>query len=330
METPGTGRSVPQGAAWRPPLVAAGATNLSLRHGADFVEEWGAVWRRVYRWRREGRFTVVPSLFGAPVRSYLPGLNSSDLEVEEARALALEIGGGGGGGGGGGHLRALGRVEPEEALPPGVPVVSRLDLAAFGHDRDAIWKRGLGHVARKFVRRARRRYEVSEESGPEGFAALMAMLALAFDRHGSPLPPAVLFGALLSALDGRVPVVRDRESGAVAGAALWFRDGPLAWVPWLGAHRDPYLPARLLSWNLIERAANEGVTVLDLGRSCLGSGSYRYKRSFGAAPVPLRWFSDRPADLYRRYAPAQRVWGALPRALTRRLGPRLCRYLADY
>ena len=224
----------------------------------------------------------------------------------------------------------LGRPEPEESLPPGVPVVSRLDLAAFDHDPDAVWRRGLRPEARRDVRRARRRYEVAEESGPEGFAALMAMLTRAFDRHGSPLPPAALFASLRSALDGRIAVVRDRMSGEVAAAALWFRDGRLAWTPWSGTRRDPDRPGRLLFWNLVERSANEGVAVLDFGRSALGSGCASFKRSFGAVPVPLRWFSDRPPDLYRRYAPAQRVWGALPRALTGRLGPRLCRYLADY
>ena len=300
--------------------------NLSLRPGPEFVAGWGAVYRKVYRWRREGRFSVVPSLFHAPVRSYLPGLACSDLGVAEARALALEIGKIGGRF----HLRVLGRPEPEDSLPAGVPVVSRLDFSAFGHDLDLVWRRGLNQAARKYVRRARRRYEVSEESGPEGFAALMAMLGPAFARHGSPLPPAALFAALRSEMDGRVAVVRERRSGAVAAAALWFRDGPLVWTPWSGARRDPDRPGRLLFWNLVEQAVHEGAEVLDFGRSALGSGSYLFKRSFGAVPVPLRWFSHRPPDLYRRYGPAQRVWRRLPRGLTGRLGPRLCRYLADY
>ena len=304
----------------------AGTGNLSLRHRAEFVAGWGAAYRRVYRWRRDGRFSLVPSLFHAPVRSYLPGLAYSDLEVEEARALALGIGEGRGGF----HLRVLDRPEPEESLPSGAPVVSRLDLAAFGHDLDAVWRRGLNQAARKYVRRARRRYEVSEESGPNGFAALMARLGPAFARHGSPLPPAALFAALRSELDGRIAVVRDRRSGEAAAAALWFRDGPLVWTPWSGARRDPDRPGRLLFWNLVEQAVNEGVEVLDFGRSAMGSGSSLFKRSFGAVPVPLRWFSHRPLDLYRRYGPAQRVWRRLPRGLTGRLGPRLCRYLADY
>lgn len=224
----------------------------------------------------------------------------------------------------------LGRPEPEEALPAGLPVVSRLDLTAFGHDPEAVWKRGLNQGARQSVRRARRRYEASEESGPGAFGALSAMLTLAFDRHGSPLPPATLFASLLSALDGRILVVRDRGSGGVAAAALWLRDGGLGWVPWSGARRCPERPGHRLFWALVEMAAAGGVEVLDLGRSPFGGGSYRFKRQFGALPTPLLRVSDRPRNLYRRYAPAQRVWGALPRGLTGRLGPRLCRYLADY
>lgn len=298
---------------------------MSLRHRPEFVEVWGSVYRRVYRWRREGRFSVVPSLFRAPVWSYLPGLNYSDLEVGEAEALAREIGAGRRF-----HLRVLGSLEPEAALAPGAPVVSRLDLAAFDHDPDAVWKRGLRHRARTAVRRARRRYEVSEESGPAGFAALREMLGLAFGRHGSPLPPAALFDSLRSALDGRIPVVRDRANGEVAAAALWLRDGPLAWAPWGGALRHPDQPGHRLYWALVEKAAAEGVEILDFGRSPFGGGAWRIKRNFGAVTVPLLRISDRPGNLYRRYGAAQRVWRRLPRALTDRAAPTLCRYLADY
>lgn len=297
---------------------------MSLRHRPEFVEAWGSVYRRVYRWRREGRFSVVPSLLRAPVRSYLPGLHYSDLEPGEALALSRELGGRRF------DIRALGEPCPEESLSPGAPVVSRLDLAAFGHDLDAVWKRGLRHRARTAVRRSRRRYEVAEESGPGGFAALREMLALAFGRHGSPLPPAALFDSLRAALDGRIPVVRDRRSGEVAAAALWLRDGPLAWAPWGGARRSPDLPGHRLYWALVEKAAAEGVEVLDFGRSPFGSGSWRLKRNFGAVAVPLLRLSDRPRNLYRRYGAAQRIWRRLPRALTDRAAPTLCRYLADY
>ena len=306
------------------PEFVMGGGGFTARHGAEFVSGWRAVYCDAYRWRREGRFAVVPSLLGSPVLSYLPGLGHSDLEVAEARALSRDLAGRR-------HcLRVLGAPRPETSLAPGDPVLMRLNLAAFGHDLDALWKRALRRLARRSVRRAAARYRVSEETGREGFAALRAMLSLAFGRHGAPLPPAALFSSLVSALDGRILVVRDLRSGEVGAAGLWFRDGPLAWTPWTGARRDPERPGHRLFWALVEKAAAEGVPVLDFGRSPFGGGCYRFKKQFGAAPAPVLFLSDRPRNLHRRYAPAQRIWRALPRAATARAGPLLCRYLAHY
>lgn len=306
------------------PSDGEGKGRLSLRLGADFVSAWRAVYCDAYRWRREGRFAVVPSLLGSPALSYLPGLDHSDLEVAEARALSRELAGRR-------HLlRVLGAPLPEDSLAPGAPVVMRVDLSVFGPDREARWQRGLRHRTRWALRRAAARYEVSEENGPEGVAALRAMLSLSFDRIGVPLPPARLHRSLVSALDGRIVVVRDRASGEVGAAGLWFRDGPLAWTPVGGARRAPDRPGHRMIWALVERAAAEGAEVLDLGRSRVGGGTYRFKKQFGALPVPVLFLSDRSRDLHRRYAPAQRLWRALPRAATARLGPFLCRYLANY
>ena len=292
---------------------------LGRRHSPEFVSAWRSAYCAAYRWRREGRFAVVPSLLGSSVLSYLPGLDHSDLEVAEALALSRELAGRR-------HLlRVLGAPVPESSLAPGTPVVMRLDLAGGGHRPESLRQR-----TRWAIRRAAARYAVSEENGPGGLAAFREMLRLALDRNGAPLPPARLHEALVSELDGRILVARSRAGGEVAAAALWFRDGPLAWTPLGGARRAADRPGHRVSWALVERAAAEGAEVLDFGRSPFGGGSYRFKKQFGAVPAPVRFLSDRPGDLRRRYAPAQRVWRALPRAATARMGPVLCRYLADY
>lgn len=301
-----------------------GGGGLALRHSPGFVSTWRSVYCAAYRWRREGRFAVVPALFGSSVLSYLPGLDHSDLEVAEASALSRELAGRR-------HsLRVLGAPVPEESLAPGAPVVMRLDLSVGGADLESHWQRRLRHRTRWALRRAAARYAVSEENGTEGLAAFREMLRLALDRNGAPLPPARLHRALVSELDGRILVARSRAGGEVAAAALWFRDGPLAWTPLGGARRAADRPGHRVFGALVERAAAEGAQVLDFGRSPFGGGSYRFKKQFGAAPAPVLFLSDRPGDLRRRYAPALRVWRALPRAATARLGPHLCRYLADY
>ena len=298
---------------------------LAVRHSADFVAAWRSVWCGVYRWRRAGRFAMVPSLLiGRPVYSYLPGLSYSDLDEAAAQDLAREVPN---------HpfnIRVLAAPRPEGALAPGASVVLRIDLAAYGGP-EAVWERGLNRKARGSVRRARKAgLTASEETGPGAMQAFCAMQRLAHARHGAPMLPEALFDALVTELGARILVVRSGANGAVQAGYLWVRDGPIAWLPYGGAYRNSDCPGNLAFWAAVELTANEGAEILDFGRSPMGSGTYAFKRSFGARPVPVRWLSDKPSDLYGRYRTAQKLWRALPDFVTDRAGPWLCRYLADF
>ena len=298
--------------------------SLLRRHSPEFVAAWRTIYCGVYRWRSEGGWAVVPSLLGRPTYSYVPGLNSSDLDPDEAEALAREVEGRAH------NIRVLGA--PVTGDPPsGSPVAQRLDLSAWGRDSGAIWTRALAPQPRRSIRRAREAgYTVSEEAGASAVGIFHGLARRAFERHGSPMVPARLFSALVSDLGARILVVREAGGGRPAASLIWLRDRSLAWAPWSGALRRRDHPGSLLFWGWVERALADGVEVLDFGRSSAGQGAYVFKRSFGATAIPLRWFSDRSTHIYRRYAAAQRFWRALPRPVTRRVGPVLCRYLADY
>ena len=313
---------MPCRAGWNGRVTAAAC--LATPHSAGFVAGWRAVWCSVFGWRCEGRFAAVPTLLGSRTLAYLPGLSYSDLAGGEAKQLAQEAQGRSF------NIRVLGAPQPAHELPDGAPTVLRINLAGFGHAGAQIWERGLSRAARYRVRRARKAGLVAaEEAGSAAQKAFRAMLRLANARHGAPMLPQALFEALASELGARLLVVRGADRRPQAGL-LWLRDGPLAWVPWSGAQRHAESPGNLLFWAMIEQALNDGADILDLGRSAVGHGSYRFKRSFGAAPVPVHWLSDKPANLYDRYMLAQRAWRALPLGLADRLGPTVCRYLADY
>ena len=300
------------------------APRLATRHSRDFVAGWRSAWRDVFRWRREGPFTVVPSLLGSPVFAYLPGLSYSDLTGAEAERMARDTQGRSF------NIRLLGAPEAAEGLADGAAAVLRLNLAAVRHDVDTVWNQILTRSGRKSVRRARKAGLVaSEETGAAALNTLCAMVRMALSRHGMPMLPAVLFDALVAEMGARVLVVRGADGRPLA-SLLWLRDGPLAWVPWSGGELRPDNPVSLLFWTLIEQALNDGADIVDFGRSAKGHGAWHFKRQFGATPVPVAWLSDKPADVYRRYRLAQRAWRALPLALTDRLGPKVCRFLPDY
>lgn len=299
--------------------VRAGG-RLIAGHSPDFVAAWRSVFCDVYRWRREGRFAVVPSLLGTPVFACLPGLDYIDLNAADARDLARGMAG---------RAFNVRVLTAGEEPPAGSPAVLRVDLAAFGRDRESVWKQALRMNRRGGVRRARKAgLRCGEEAGPAAAATLFRLVSETLARHGAPLAPAALFEALTRAFEARILVVRGRAGDALA-SLLWLRDGPLAWTPFWGMARGADRPGDLLIWTMMEQALREGADVVDFGRSPVGGGGYRFKREFGAAPVPVLWLSDRPFDLYRRYASAQKLWRALPGFVTRGLGPRLRRRLAD-
>ena len=298
---------------------------LPAGHSPEFVAAWRSILCGVYRWRQEGRFAVVPSLWGASVLAYLPGLSYADLNAAEARELAREVAGRSF------NIRALSAPQGDEHLPLGAPSVFRINLAAFGHNREAVWKKSLSGPVRTKVRRAQKAgLAASEETGPAAMATFRDLVSTNLARHGAPVLPTALFEALVQDLGARILVVRNRANGAALASLLWLRDGALACTPWGGAQHCPENPNNLLFWAFIEQALADGASVIDLGRSPMGSGVHRFKRGYGATPVPLLWLSDKPADLQRRYALPQKMWRLLPKPVANAVGPRLCRYLADY
>ena len=143
--------------------------------------------------------------------------------------------------------------------------------------------------------------EISEEWGSNARKTSFCLISAALTRHGAPLIPEALFETLVDQFNVRMLMVQNGVTGEALGSLLWFRDGRLAYVPWVEWHIRPDNPASLLLWTILERALLEGVDIVDFGRSPTGGWSYRFKRSFGAVPIPLVWCSDKPTSIVATY-----------------------------
>jgi hypothetical protein len=104
-------------------------------------------------------------------------------------------------------------------------------------------------------------------------------------------------------------------------------------VPWAGSDwrlRD-LCPNMLLYWTMLAEACETGSGRFDFGRSTRDSGTYSFKRQWGAEPVNLYWhylLADtakvpeiRPDRGGFRLLVA--VWKRLPLPLASALGPRI-------
>lgn len=87
-----------------------------------------------------------------------------------------------------------------------------------------------------------------------------------------------------------------------------------------------------LYWQLLQRAIQRHQQMFDFGRSSEGSGTYRFKKQWGARPEPSCWqyyvrrgaIGDvRPENA--KYQRAIRIWQRLPVRLANLLGPRIVR-----
>ena len=95
-------------------------------------------------------------------------------------------------------------------------------------------------------------------------------------------------------------------------------------------------PNNLLYWEIIQKACQEKMEVLDFGRSMKNSGSLAFKLGWGAQriPQPCYLYSNRPETL--KLSPNQKgisifvnQWRRLPRSWADRLGPVICHNIAS-
>lgn len=177
---------------------------------------------------------------------------------------------------------------------------------------------------------------------PERVAAFFDVFARNMRELGSPTHARRWFNAIASAYADDCTIGLVNSGDTVIGAGIVLRSGERAAIPWASTLRDynRLAPNMLLYWTLLANAADSGVRLFDFGRSTVGEGTYRFKRQWGAAPVPLDWRiwqggqtlaepTQQAGDNQAEQGPgrmrnlAEACWRALPLGLTISLGSRL-------
>jgi Acetyltransferase (GNAT) domain len=135
--------------------------------------------------------------------------------------------------------------------------------------------------------------------------------------------------------DAQIILVQHGSKVIGGGLCLTFRDTVL--VPWASSLR-PYFhlcPNNLLYWETIRTACDKGLVHFDFGRSSRGSGTYQFKKQWGAVEECLHWQSNVPGGCLVDQSSHQalelvvKVWQTLPVNVTRFIGPILRRRLSN-
>lgn len=208
-----------------------------------------------------------------------------------------------------------------------------LDLA---DSEDAQWS-ALTSKVRAQVRRPGREGAVVRTGGSELVADFYRVFAQNMRDLGTPVYPRILFEHITDELGSRaeIAVVYLDESPVAAG--LLLHHGTTTEIPSASSLRrcNRLGVNMLLYWTCLKRSIARGAQRFDFGRSSIDSGTFRFKRQWGAEPAPLYWHywlqdgralprlnPDNP-----KYALAIGVWQRLPLWLANRLGPALSRRL---
>lgn len=210
---------------------------------------------------------------------------------------------------------------------------------------EALSKR-LGAKLRSQVKRADREGVACRTGGEELVDDFYAVFAENMRDLGTPVYPRRFFAAILKRFASycRLVVIDWQGEPAAAAFLTFWRDR--AEVPWAScrAKAKPLGLNMRLYWELLSLSVSRGSTVFDFGRSTIDSGTYRFKRQWGAEPVPLFWYrwerhATRQADRIKTQgsAPteahgeergramqlATAIWQHLPLSVANTLGPRI-------
>jgi len=152
---------------------------------------------------------------------------------------------------------------------------------------------------------------------------------------GTPVYARSFFVNILAGLPGVTRIVLIRRQGKPVAAGLLYWHGETLEIPWASSIRDynALCPNNLMYWESIRHALRLGLRRFDLGRSSLGSGTFRFKEQWGARPEALQWHyllssgAKLPnlSNSNPKFSMAIKLWQRLPLAMTRALGPLIVR-----
>lgn len=233
-------------------------------------------------------------------------------------------------------------VELRQCTAPAQAGTLRLDK--FGMRLDL--SPGAEAVWRSFPAKVRNQVRKAEKSGLRacvGGAELLDEFYPVFVANmrdlGSPVHDRAFFACMLAEFgsQARFVLVRDGHRPVGGLVCLLFKD--TVTIPWASSLRQ-YLtkcPNNLLYWEAMQYACAQGYRCFDFGRSSIDSGTYNFKRQWGAKPVQIYWQvlntnGDQSVAFLTnnsKFQMAIEIWKRLPISFTQILGPHIRKYLTN-
>ncbi len=210
-------------------------------------------------------------------------------------------------------------------------------ILSLPREAEHLW-RGLQAKVRNQVRKAQKSELTVRWTGAEGLPDFYRVWTENMRDLGSPAHSLRFFRTVFDVFPSTRLALVDAGDAVIGGAVcLYFRDTVL--VPWASSLRSffRYCPNNLLYWEVLRAACDAGYQRFDFGRSSYDTGTYRFKKQWGAVEHALSWegwsahAEAKPiADAsHGPYGRAMQLWQRLPLPVANWLGPSIRRYLSN-
>jgi serine/alanine adding enzyme len=280
------------------------------------------VWQKSHMF---GSFlTSLPFVNGGGVLAKTPA--ARDALLAEGIALARRLGVS--------YLELRHRADPQLDLPTKMHKVAM--VLPVDRDSEKMWS-SLPHKVRTDIRRGIKSDLVEEFGSLELLDDFYTVFARNMRDLGTPVYGRTFFSRILKVFpqDTHICVVRHHRT-AVAVSFLMGHRGTIeaGWSASLYQYSS-MKPSMFLYWKILCFAGSHGFETFDFGRSSIGSGTYRFKKQWGASEIPLFWSYWIPEgtslpELNKensRYRLAIKLWQKLPVQLTKLVGPPIVKRL---
>lgn len=212
-------------------------------------------------------------------------------------------------------------------------VIMQLPLPPCAED---LW-RAFDPKLRAQIRRPEKAGVHATLGGAELLPAFYRVFARNMRDLGTPVYGREFFYAVMRAFVGSATIAVCHRAGEPVAAGILLRHGTRLEIPWASSLREHNrLGVNMaLYWRILTHAIDQGCGLFDFGRCTVGSGTYRFKRQWGALERPLFWhyWLENGAPMPQltpqnpKYRIAVAAWRRLPLFVANRLGPVLVKNL---
>lgn len=199
---------------------------------------------------------------------------------------------------------------------------------------EAMWT-ALKSKVRSQVKKPRNDQRLAVDFGREELLGDFYTIFCANMRDlGTPPFSRALFSGMLDELASDTEICRVQFEGRTVAAAFLVHGPEVTTVPSASSLRafNHTSCNMLMYWHLLVRAIERGQSTFDFGRSSADSGTYRFKKQWGAVECPAVWQyyarEGSPTDMRPdggKYDLMIRAWQKLPIWFTRIIGPTIVR-----